>query len=933
MVSTDSIGAKKRCASVATIDEPQHYHAYSDIEPSKRLRQSNSPPQGSHRGTSLPNTANITPPRSGSAASFDQDASIVLVGIRGSGKSTLAIIASTAMKRRVIDLDKAFQDVTGLSTVAYKKTHGPIEYRRQQYSILETVLLSHQRDCIIVSSWMEPGLHAPLEKFAASHPVIHVARDPEAIQQYLNVADGDKMREFMKYTASAFRAAANFEFFNVSETCPKPNDPVNGDSPEATIRGDGPASPALYLTLKRAERHFLKFLSLIMPTRSIPFIESAFPLASIPTETRQFTYAVSVPLSRLLADEWETADIETGADAIEIVIDDAFAPQEDTFPGGGQLNPERASRISRAIGAVRRNVVIPIIYHVPWPASSPVDETQRSAYLEHVQHGLLLCPEYLTLDLRLEDRVLNRILGLRRTSKIIGAAHFEGSPHPPSWTDSTWMSYYSRAQSFSCDLVKLTRPAFSMDDNFEINAFRCAAASAGQPQIPLIAYNTGVKGRHSACLNKILTSVLPESLLGSGSPGSGPTASSSYASPITPLQATVALRSSFATDDALKLYVVGADCQHSLSPAMHNTAIRALGMRHEYRPYSTSSLGDIRDLIHDPSFAGASVGLPFKVEVISLTHSLSTHAKAIGAVNTLIPVRRLDPADGSIPGGALQSDARNSAGPVLALYGENTDWIGIRACIRRGLSPANAVRAGTVGLVVGAGGMARAAVYSMLQLGLQNIVVHNRTPDNAQRLVSHFERLLARNDIPLLSSVEDRKTCFYIQRSRADPWPADLRQPTIVVSCIPAQQTTTATTKTTNTTMTSPAPASVPVPVPVPAVEENRQPPPPSPPPPANFTLPEAWMGSPTGGVVVDFSYKVLDTPLILQTRAAAHRGWVVMDSLDLLPEQGFAQFELFTGRRAPRRLMRAQVLESSAGEARSYPLQHRLNSITEQEP
>ncbi|KAI1146844.1 shikimate dehydrogenase substrate binding domain-containing protein [Nemania diffusa] len=838
----------------------------------------------------LPNTTSNTPPRCSADTSFEPDASIVLIGIRGSGKSTLAIIASTAMKRRIVELDKSFQDATGLTTVAYKRTHGPVEYRRQQYRILETVLANHRRDCIIVSSWMEPGLHALFENFAASHPVIHIVRDPEAIQQYLKVADESKIRELMNYTASAFRAVANFEFFNVSERCSTLNDLINTDIPEAGVRGDGPASPAPYLTLKRAERHFLKFLSLIMPPRSIPFIESAFPLASIPTETRQFTYAVSIPLSRLLAGEWETEDIETGADAIEIVVDDAFAMPGD--PGNARLSPERATSISRAVGAVRRNVVIPIIYHVPWPTPNSADDAQRAVYLEHIYHGLLLCPEYLAVDLRLDDRVLHRIMELKRTSKIIGTVHFDSSPCLPSWVDPIWMSYYHRAQSVSCDLVKLTRPAISMEDNFEINMLHYSVSGAGPPRIPMAAYNTGAKGRHSACLNKILTSVLPESLLGSD-PGSKH--GSSYITPsVTPLQATKALRSSFVTDDALKMYVVGANCQHSLSPAMHNTAIRALGMGHIYKPYSTSSLSDIRDLIHDTSFAGASVGLPFKVEVISLTHSLSTHAKAIGAVNTLIPIRHLNP-DGSIPDDALLSNARNSAGPVLALYGENTDWIGIRACIRRGLSPANAVRSNTAGLVIGAGGMARAAVYSMLQLGVQNIVVYNRSPGNAQKLVSHFERLLSRNDIPLLSQVDGGKTHFYIQRTRGDPWPEHLRQPTIVVSCIPSQQT-------------------------------GDQPPP-------NFTLPAAWMGSPTGGVVVDFAYGVLDTLLILQTRAEAHRGWVVMDSLDLLPEQGFAQFELFTGRRAPRRLMRAEVLKSSPDEERSYPLQPRLDSITEQEP
>lgn len=823
---------------------------------------------------------------------FVSDASVVLTGVRGAGKSTLAIIASTALKRRVVDSEKVFQDVTGLASPLYRKKYGSADYHGRQVEVLREVIRCHRRNAVIVCSWMERSVQGLLTQLAGTVPVIYVVRDAGAIQEHLKVLDGGKVRDLLDAGGSVFRRCTSFEFFNVSEG------PSAAEGSYCDLDGVDQTPPAPYLTLKRAERHFLKFLSLILPRGSIPFLESAFPLASVPTEERVFTYAVSVPLSVLLTGEPGVEKLETGADAIEIVVDDLVAPNWTRLSDAEQLAPQRASEISKIVGHIRRNTVIPIIYHVALSDDAGVDQFTPSGYLCYLYHGLRLVPEYISVDLRLDDGAISQIASVKGPSKLIGNLN-RGGPGPPAWADPSWCSYYRKAQRLGCDLVRFTRSNFHFSENFEASQLHAAVRAVGGPRLPLIAYNTGQRGGNSACFNQILTPVLPD---GETTDSLEDEASRRFPRPaLTAKQATQALFGSFVYN-AMKLFVVGANMGHSLSPAMHNAALAALGIPHHYAPHSTASLDGIRELVNDPHFGGASIGLPFKIEVIGLTHSLSRHAKAIGAVNTIIPIRDVGEAEASINEDSLFFRCRNRTGPVRALYGENTDWIGIRACIRRGLSPANAIRPSSCGLVIGAGGMARAAVYALLQLGVQNIVVFNRTRSNAEKLVAHFAALLDAGDLPLLSRHADaRQTNFHVVASGEErPWPDGLRHPTMIVSCIPTHG--------------------------VGDGSDAAQ----------DFVLPPRWLDSPTGGVVVELPYKTLSTPLLEQCQREAHRGWVTLDGLDLLPEQGFAQFELFTGRRAPRRLMRREVIRAypdDQTQSNAARLQRRLRRIADEEP
>ncbi|CAO2647910.1 Nn.00g088320.m01.CDS01 [Neocucurbitaria sp. VM-36] len=804
---------------------------------------------------------------------FESDASIVLIGMRGTGKSTLAVIASIACRRRVVDIDDLFQEATGFYTAKYRKQFGAANHNLRQEELLRTALQTHNKGAIIVCNGgsLERNGQALMQDFARTHPVIHIVRDLHSVHEYLKGVELSRLRDMLAFTAPILRRCSNYEFYNMSETIVGNSDTV----------ADEPTAPA-FLTLKRAQRTFLKFLSLITSREhtngpvgsSIPPLEPGYPLSDMATELRKYTCAVQVPLEDLLAEDVNIQRFELGSDAFEVVVD----------PRRHQLTTDLVDNISSCISKVRRSTVVPIIYHVL------LSDEGRASYLEHVHHGLRMAPEFATVDLSLDRAKLTEVFASRGITKIIGNLHAD-----KPWDDPSWIIQYDFAVRLGCTVVRFTRPARSTDDDVPTHSLR-STVSQSDTRIPLICYNTGRAGRRSVCFNRHLTPVVPSSLREKPDFATKLEPNTSW---LTAREVTQALYSSF-TFDPMDIYIIGARLGYSVSPAMHNAAYDSCGMPHQFIRVQSSSLNSLKELVHKPNFGGSIVIQPFKIEVISLADSLSQHARAIGAVNTLIPVRHLK-TDGTIPSDLDLFQERNQAGPIQALYGDNTEWIGIRSCVRRGLSPANAVRPTTSGLVIGAGGMARAAVYALLQLGVKNIVIFNRTLEKAEKLIAHFNRLVLASTATtgaLSVSRQDSHSVFHTLKSREDLWPEEIRQPTIILSCIPADP-----------------------------IDDS---------PAAHFTLPAQWMKSPTGGVIMEIAYKTLNTPLMQQVRDEGSRVWTYMDGLDFLPEQAFAQFELFTGKRAPRRVMREEVLRAwrdEQGNADAEMVQRRLKAIDDQEP
>ena len=163
--------------------------------------------------------------------------------------------------------------------------------------------------------------------------------------------------------------------------------------------------------------------------------------------------------------------------------------------------------------------------------------------------------------------------------------------------------------------------------------------------------------------------------------------------------------------ESTSLYgVVGSPIGHSVSPAMHNAAIRAAGVDAVYLPLPAADLEDFIAFGRSFELKGASVTIPFKVALLNRVDEVDDVARRIGAVNTV----------------------KNEAGRWI---GANTDAEGLASPIvrrlGRRLDGARPLRAS----ILGAGGAARAAAVVLTSLGAA-VTVHARKRDQAEAVAA-----------------------------------------------------------------------------------------------------------------------------------------------------------------------------------------------------
>ncbi len=159
-------------------------------------------------------------------------------------------------------------------------------------------------------------------------------------------------------------------------------------------------------------------------------------------------------------------------------------------------------------------------------------------------------------------------------------------------------------------------------------------------------------------------------------------------------------------------YFIADPVEHSLSPQMHEAGYRALGIEKDFlfvRKLVKSQ--DLKKFIEeiriDSNFAGASVSIPHKVDVLKYLDQIDVSAKKIGAVNTIVKTGK-------------------------KLKGYNTDYLGIL----KPLMQRTKINGKSVA-IIGAGGAARAAVYALSSQGTK-VTIFNRDLKKAKLLANEF---------------------------------------------------------------------------------------------------------------------------------------------------------------------------------------------------
>ena len=164
--------------------------------------------------------------------------------------------------------------------------------------------------------------------------------------------------------------------------------------------------------------------------------------------------------------------------------------------------------------------------------------------------------------------------------------------------------------------------------------------------------------------------------------------------------------------------VIGSPIAHSKSPALHTHWLKTLGIAGHYIPIDVAQedLEHIVKTLPKMGFVGVNVTVPYKEKVMDFADLVTDRAALIGSANTLIFCKD----------GKIHADNTDSYGFIQNLRQKAPDW-----------NP----KAGPAA-ILGAGGAARAVIAALVEVGVSEILISNRTKARAEKLKADFGKRL-----------------------------------------------------------------------------------------------------------------------------------------------------------------------------------------------
>ena len=154
--------------------------------------------------------------------------------------------------------------------------------------------------------------------------------------------------------------------------------------------------------------------------------------------------------------------------------------------------------------------------------------------------------------------------------------------------------------------------------------------------------------------------------------------------------------------------VLGSPISHSRSPVLHRTAYAALGLDWSYDAIevTTSGLAAFLDSCRWPDWAGLSLTMPLKTDVLPLLDKVSETASLTRAANTVVFTEQ-------------------------GRAGHNTDVAGMQRALQEAYGEGFAPQQGAI---IGSGATARSALAALAGMGAREIDIIARSTPRAQEL-------------------------------------------------------------------------------------------------------------------------------------------------------------------------------------------------------